>query len=311
MYNTALLISVLTLHVLNLFIHLFGCFLILSIFRDGNSNVQITYLLNLSIAEALINLLGILLTPVSLFGAISAETSSVIYQIQYYVMILLETGVLLVYYLCMLYITFDRLMEIILNIRYPVFWNETRAKYLMGITWGICLACGLVVCVCAHVFKKFLEDPFAKYVYPTLDFGFLILACVTYALIFHKFKQSRIPPYQLSEVTECCPKKPSAFHVFRKSHFKVPVFLIASFLFLVVIPDLLYLFIGVIKGDKSPGLIMYSFISILISYTFDGYIYIFQQSRVRDKLRKKMRKWFKLRRGRPSFTTMSFKTTAL
>ena len=35
----------------------------------------------------------------------------------------------------MIYITLDRLLGITLNIRYPVYWNENKAKYLLIGTW--------------------------------------------------------------------------------------------------------------------------------------------------------------------------------
>merc|ERR1712150_25920 len=85
--------------------------------------------------------------------------------------------------------------------------------------------------------------------------------------------------------------KMSAFQVFRKSNFYVAVLLITSFLMLMVIPDLVYLVVGFLKAEKSAGLTAYCYLSILLSYLVDGFIYIFLQNKVRRKLQKKMRKW--------------------
>ena len=45
------------------------------------------------------------------------------------------TSAAMVYYLSMFYITFDKLLEVILNIRLPVYWNVEKAKVLLLVTW--------------------------------------------------------------------------------------------------------------------------------------------------------------------------------
>lgn len=285
--DTWVLIAI-VLQFTNFLIHIFGCYLLASIFREGNGNIQLVYLLNLGISEAVINFLGILLTPLSSFGTFSTATISATHQVQYSIMIVLETGVLLVYYLCMVYITLDKLFEVKLNIKYPIYMNERRAKYLMIVTWIACLGFGSFVCIWFHTVKNKLEEPFVKYVYPTLDIGYLVLASVSYVIIFQKFKESRSAPlrHRLNKG-----KKLNTFQVFRKSNFYVSGLLIASFILLMVIPDLVYLVIGILKAEKTDELVAYCFLSILLSYFVDGFIYILLQRKVRMKLKKKIKKW--------------------
>lgn len=299
----AITITILVLQILNFVVHTFGCYLLICIFRDRNSDVQVIYLLNLSITEAVMSFMGILITPpASLFITLSKKTSVFIHQVQYYVMIVLEAGVLLVYYMTMMYITLDRLLEIYWNIRYPVKWSKRKAKYLVGITWIVCLTASISVCLCTHFFGIQLERPFVLYVYPTLDIGFLILTSVTYIMIFHKFKKTRIAP-AISRNTSKKNKKTrkrSTLEVFRKSQFKVPLLLITSFILFMIIPDLLYLTIGIIKNERSEKLVGYCFISITLSYLIDGYIYLYLHIKVRVKLQKKVHKWFHRRSVRLS-----------
>lgn len=289
--NERVVVIVLVIQLLNLGIHLFGCYLLVIIYRSDKASVQMIYLFNLSITEIIINLIGILLTPVTLFGTPSFIALQRIFQVQYHIMIVLESGVLLIYYFAMIYITLDKLLEITLNIRYPIYWNSKKAKCLIIATWIFCILLGVFVSIYSYMKGVFLEAVFVKYVYPVLDIGYLTLACVTYVFIFRKFKRSQAAPIKLRRASVFHQPQLTNCQVFLNSNFRVPVLLITTFLFLVVIPDLIYLFVGIVMKKRSDGVVAYCFISILLSYFVDGFIYILLHSKVRAILTKKMRKW--------------------
>ena len=55
-------------------------------------------------------------------------------------------GISIVYYLDMIYLTIDKFLQILLNIKYHLYWNETKAKWLLAVTW---LFAGLLVIILA------------------------------------------------------------------------------------------------------------------------------------------------------------------
>lgn len=282
-------ITIFALQVLNVLIHAFGLYLLLCVFHDGNSNVQLIYILNLCVSELLINLIGVVILSVSFcFAHSSHETIIVLQNVYQFLIVVLETGILLVYYMCMFIITLDRLMEILLNIRYPIFWNEIRAKRLMICIWIVCLAIGITLSTLTYTYRMSFETTFIQYIYPTLDVSFLLLAALTYIFIFKKFKSSRVAPIRLHRASVQVIKL-TVIQVLKKSQFKVPILLITSFLLLMEVPNLVFLFENVLLHQrKSQGFIAYSVISILISYLVDGYIYIFLQAKVKAKMKKKL-----------------------
>jgi len=206
--------------------------------------------------------------------------NSIYHDIGEYVLIISFTGISVVYYLDMIYITIDKMMDIVLNIKYPVYWNEQKAKNLLICTWLF----ASVICVTVvslHISIQFdWKTIFFKYVYTTVGIAFVILAFITYSFIFHKFKQSQTPPVQRSVHT----KSIRTITVFRKSRFHIPLLIILSFMIFMIVPDLTYLFVAVLNERKAPLVLAICWISYCISNLIDAWIYIFMQRRVRRHL---------------------------
>ena len=97
--------------------------------------------------------------------------------------------------LCLLYgyvISYlHRLAKVLLNLKYPQYWDEKKAKYLMISTWLF----GLVLCLAAIAATTIAEFDCAracyKYIYPAFDILFIIVAATTYILIFKNFNESK------------------------------------------------------------------------------------------------------------------------
>ena len=56
----------------------------------------------------------------------SRESGELVAEVQVYVKIVMFSGISIVYYLDMIYLTVDKLLEIILNIKYPLYWSKHR-----------------------------------------------------------------------------------------------------------------------------------------------------------------------------------------
>lgn len=222
---TLLLVILIVLNFANIILHTIGAYLLLRIFKNGSETSHLMYLINLALYEALMNFLEV-------FRRLSEFISSgfVISEIQKYVLIVSFTGVSIVYYLNMLYITLDKLLDIALSLRYPAFWNEYKTIWLLRLLWFLSMCLCIFICF-LHRFNHFnWEDAFFKYCYPILGLTFVVSASITYGFIFYKFKSTRTS----------WDNQNSTIKIFRNSCFYIPVLLILTFFLFMIIPDLTY-----------------------------------------------------------------------
>lgn len=283
-------ITLLILNIVNVILHGTGTYLLLSLYESCRHKVQQIFLITLSICEGTINLIEAF-KSVTTFITLSEKDSNIMTEVTNHVLILQFCGISFVYYVDMIYITVDRLMEIFLNIRYPVFWDETKTKILTGITWFIGLITFIVVSLLKHYNNFDWEDAFFKFFYPVLEFAFLIIAFFTYGFIFHKYKQTRIIPAVTVNNNKIQKRRRSTVDIFRKSRFYVPLLLILTFAVFMIGADLTYLFV-VTLGDVSEETATFVYNGCFISYTIsnlaDAYIYIFMNPEVKRLLFKKL-----------------------
>ena len=267
----------------NVVIHIFGSFLLLTLHKqEEEQNVEVLYILNLSICEAISNVLVI---SIDIPPHISSDTkpTSLANDIHNILIIVKSTGIILVYFLCMAYITADRLMYIVLNLKYPIYWNVSKAKSLLISTWTIGIVLILSIAFAYKIVGFEFQELFNIYFYPTLELAFMALALITYGFIFYRYKKARSPP--------ACSSAPvyrqSVWNIFRSSRFFIALLLIASFLIFIVIPDL-YLFIAAVSKKEKVRHLVICRIFFALSDTFDALIYIYLQKKVRKIMMEKL-----------------------
>ena len=255
-------------------LHVLGCYLLTCQYRNGLQNTQQLFLINLSVSEGALNFLQLLTNHVDPTSSglinnlkagnisttnhvhrlsssdISSSPSTVATMIRHYIKTVRGYGFTTMYFLTMIYLTFDKLLDIYLNIRYHLFWNERRTKKLIVVTWCITLTSAILVSVAYHFTGFNDHETLDLYVYPTLDVIFLFIASLTYVFIFHKYKKSRIPPVPMN-INQSAVRL-STFKVFQKSRFYIPVLLITSFIIFVAIPDFIQMAF-VAKGFTHDG----------------------------------------------------------
>ena len=194
-----------------------------------------------------------------------------------------------VYLLMMIFITVDRLLEISLNIKYNLYCNEAKAKWLLIFTWitGLAMTFGIIL---TTIFTEFeYERPFDLYLHTPLSLTFIILAIVTYVLIFRKFKQTRITPSEYNHSGPSSNQVSNVYTVFRKSKFFVSVLLISSFILFVEIPGFIFFIVAVGMKKRLYYMGACFMISINISHIADVFIYVFFQASVRKLFWKRIR----------------------
>ena len=280
-----------TLNGINICLHLFGCCLLQVVYKNGNKTAQQLYLINLSLNEAITNIfyLSANILLILLYTNFSKNTAGNIWETLGYIFIINITGVYLSYFLAMFYLTCDRLLHVLLNFRYPMYWTINKARKLLIVTCVVNCVISLTFAIInsfirSMIVKAKLINSLYNYVPAFLYPIFLIFAPITYITMFFKFVQSRL-------VT--MPSDPDApdetlFHIFVNFRFFVSVWLITSYLILMVIPILIKTLCYFADIPMSKVLISYVDISITFSDTADGVIYIFMDRKVRKVIWKKL-----------------------
>ena len=278
-------VTLLSIAFTNIIIHSIGLYLLQCIHKSNGKDVQHIYIINLSAVEIFGNILWFLVDLLNLIK-VFITPSSLMIKVHAYLAFVICTVFLLVYYLSMVFIAIDKFLEIWLNIKYPLYWNSTKAKYLITGTWILgCFFCFSIII--AYNFGGFkYQIPFVKYVYPTFDLLCIFIVVICFNYIFHIYKKTQT---RSRYRTRGSTRRTSVFYVFLKSRFYTVFLLIFTFLIFVIIPDLIYLFIiirnnGILKSPNGTLLILYH-----ISFLSDAWIYIFLQPPVRRLLWKKLR----------------------
>ena len=304
------------LGLVNCILHSVGIYLMWCLQRQGQLRIHHVYLVSLSSSELLMNFLDVIKISISY----DQSSSTTINQIYYYIVLVQFTGAAIIFHFSMIFITLDRLFEILLNIKYPVYWDEDKAKKLLVALWVTSSSMTIVVALC-HKYAGFeWENYFFTYFFPIIEFFFIGLALATYTFIFKKFNTTRIfPAINLAalrktrrispvkegdseEVVDSPPpvipfrqrrQRRSSMQTFRKSKFFIPVLLILSFLVFIVGADMIMLFVVVIGKNNSKWLSVTLQISYSVSNLLDAWIYIFLEPELKSLLGRKVKACFR------------------
>ena len=248
----------------NVLLHSTGCYLLWKTYKWSQVTTQQLIILNLSVSEGLINLQLLVMRAFSLSGWSVSDIvySSFVQPVQF--------SLLYVIFFIMLFMTLDRLMSVLLSLKYQVYWTVGRTKKVLVAIWIL----GFIVSVCICLLQEFSIRFFirVKCVYLLMAFSivFVITAISTYATIFWKYRRSR---HSLGT-------DPSNAYVQHQSQmrFRIPALIIFTYLVFNAIP--LIIWIAHSKND------FWAYMSIkwyTIGYVSDGMIYIFLQPKVRKQ----------------------------
>ena len=288
--HVAINITLILLSFANVVIHSLGTYLLASLYSNRKSNAQKVYLINLSVLLVFINFLGCVYRIPYLIVP-SDNIHSVICPIQMYIQITLSTGICPVYYFNMFYLTLDRLLNVLWNVKYKVHWDETKAMILLEATW----ISGIITCISISLVYRFTglywQSVYYTYFYPTLDVIFITLAFVTYTVLFWKYKLSRNFRVKITKIRK---RRENSFDVFRRSRFYIPVLLILSFLLLVLVPHVVGFLYGQVHQKQWDMVNSICWMLYAVSDIINAWVYIFVQRPVRTLLWKKIHSAIKL-----------------
>ena len=234
-------VILLIINIINTVLHGLCVIVLTWLYKRSRSKVQQLYLITLVVCECCVNLLesSKLILKLTPFSEKYPEHTE---HISNHMLIVQFCGFALVFYVDMIFITVDRFLEVWLNIKYPIYWNEFSTSGLLAITWLIAVITAIIVNILRDEMDFFWEDPFYKYVFPTTEFLFIFVAIFTYAYIFKKYKTTRIAPLQINSNGQVITRRQSGWEIFRKSRFYIPLMLILSYALFFVVADFIYLF---------------------------------------------------------------------
>ena len=275
--------------ILSIILHTIGSCLLINLYKRNTPSTQQIYLLHLSICEGITNLIDVIRIFPS-FLSISANTCAVVRKMQEHLYLMNLIPMYMVIYMTMLLMTLDRLMSIVLNIKYSNYWTPNKTKKSIIIIWSVCILASISFSL-PYKFNIFLwEASFGVYFYPICNILFLLLASFTYIFMFWTYKNSqrikqRRPRSTVGQTTTFAPNhKQTLIKVFLQSRFYISVLIILTYVLFSTIPNCIYLLYK--YAIKSKSQIPWHIMATLYSFTYlsDAVIYIFMQPRVRKLL---------------------------
>lgn len=296
----ALKIPLLVLNICNVILHSAGIALLISISKANKRSPkrieckQHIFLLNLSIAEGLFNLFEVI--RIILYCLNSSETRT-IQTIRQYLLIVNFTAIWVQVWIVLFGMTIDRLLNIILELKYPTYWDKSKSKNYLLIGWCVSGCIGVSIATAWHLSAFPWERIFFLYVYPIIDTAFIVLAITTYALIYKKYKDSQkfclasvvhhsMSPFTITNnktLDYLATKKACSFMSFLQTRFCIPIMMVLTFLLFITVPDLIYLILGVDRDLKKRNVVLAGcWISYAVGNIADVIIYVFLQPNVRQ-----------------------------
>lgn len=280
----------------NTILHGLGFYLLMCLYMKGQGNVPQLLVINLSLVECVLNIFLIIQNSVNYQYLhlkynknATKEDTAVLKTLSRSLGFIGYTGLLYLYYAAMIYITVDRALAILLSFKYHHFMTKTKAKIILLATWifNVSLIISLIVIGAVYSWNTIIRFnslviwySVSYYIPAFFDFLYLVIALISYAILFSKFVKSK-RQFTNDENHE------SLWTIFHNSKFYVSVLLIFSFLIFTIIPNLIQVGYTINNEDPSNGFGMYAIISLNLSYTVDGIIFIFLQERVRKLLKEK------------------------
>ncbi len=225
-------------------------------------------LINLASSEILLSMAQ------TAFYSISILTGLERYLVFYKVLFI---GVLY-YYSAMFLLTADRLAAILHPLKYRVSVTTRRLTRVVLAMWLFDMFV---------VASLFISDEwffiFERYIWFTMDVSYFILCCVTYGVIFYKMRSRR--RFEISQPEVQRQQLPINRN---RKFFKVVAMIIVSFIFLIMIPDLIF-FHSKLSG-LSLNTLFHDIVYIvwLTGFIADPVIFIFLQDDLRSLLRSKL-----------------------
>lgn len=276
----------------NCLLHVIGLYLLFHVYRGEPKDTQKLCLINLAFSELMWNSVLVVRDMIKIFHLLGYSQNA-LNTAFWCLSMFLATGVTYINISAMFYLTADRLMQILLHLRYAEYWNVGKTRIVFIITWSFNIL--LSITALTYTFYNFeyvrheikLSKILSVYVMTSLFFIYILFAMFTYFTLFCvyvKSEQKYFRKHSSSGVDK------SVVKIFIESRFFLSVILIGSYLLLTVFPSLIRaIWYLVSYSTFTYHMTAYYLLSTRLSHTVDAVLYIFAQRSVRDVIFRKYR----------------------
>lgn len=270
------------LALLNIVLHCIGVYLLASNRKNVNYSrrIQVIYLLNMSCIElisSILCLLGLVLKIIDLPDATTAK------KIENNLLIL-KCTLLFAYFLTMVLVLTDKVLQIMMNITYPVFWDDRKADLVVKLIWSISMLVGTIVFIVHHVNNVHFHLYFPFIILPA-NIIYIVMAFAAYTYIFIKFSNAKQSPYGKRTGEKVLNYRT----ILKRSRFFIPMSLVMIYIIFQVIPVIVFTLSMLKKSMQEKNIKLYMFICYNIAMLFDAWLCIFLQPEVKKQFRKILR----------------------
>ena len=174
-----------------------------------------------------------------------------------------------VYIPAMVYITLDRLLAVLLNLRYRVCVTKKRVKHILLLTWIISIITSTISCL--NVDFKLFRHAFVV-ISPVIDISYLLFFIASYVTMFLHLKSSGAAI--------------GITRTFRESRFFIAIMLGSSFVLYNTVGDLFGLVVekNLLTQDKIPLLYFIAGFTQNLCLIFDSLIYMVMDRDIKNLL---------------------------
>ena len=255
-------------------------------------NPQHLYLVNLSAAIVVRNMVYMALVIVDwktgLVKWTHGWTELDLTELMLY--IIFSAAVFTLYVCAVILVTGDRLLVSLLNLRYRALYTVGYAKKTIAVLW--ITVCVLTGSVCVSFLRSSSQLLAMKPFVETLDryeAGLcavqLIFTITAYILIFIQYSTSRrrVTSYNRQS------SRPSFFFLFRNSRFAIAIVIVGSFLLFIVLPHIIHC-VFLFSSEKQPPFIeMFLYVLRYVADILDVLVYGFLYPPIRKLFRDTVR----------------------
>ena len=259
-------------------LHLLGCFLLWKTFNWSAITNQQLLIFHISLCEAFISS-NWLVNHIFLSSGYSKESA----EVSYFVCI--HLALMSILYMLMMSLTLGRLLAVVLGLKYSVYCTVEKLKKCLIIFWSIGMICIILFIILYYFLGRWFVKVECVSFIVTISVLFIVVAFVTYAVIFWKYMKSRDAIHRYDPSTNMSQQQASIAQTFLNSRFYVSILIILTYLMFNTIPFCTAVILSkngkVIERGTSFEII---FVLKHLAYTTDPLIYIFLQKKVRKKL---------------------------
>ena len=224
-------ITIFLLDVINSSLHIFGCYLLIYSYRtQRRKSTQDVFLINLAFIEFIWNFMSVIRDVFAIFIELVLGF--------WYIHLFLWTGGLCMVITSLFLLTADRLLHVVLGIRYTT--SVHKAWTLVICTSAINIIIGVTAAILWQVSPSHTHTiGMVTYVIITsLYVIYFLFTSIAYSIMFRKYLITRRNP--LLQEHDYSLQQTSTWNLFKNSKFFIPVLLSSTFLIFNVLPSIAF-----------------------------------------------------------------------